>query len=255
MVRLAIAFLFAGIASANAVVITFDWPGAPGWTAGAPTAGQTKTQVFTGFNPNDLTVAINNSGAGAQGMVFNGGYPQISTSPVTGGAGVNGLQLFASSSQVFGAYVQVTISFATPVTNLSFSLWDVDKGGSYVDKIANIQALAVGGGIVGADSVTSAVSGFNSITGTGLSTVVLGTATASNSSNQGTIDITFNQQITGFSFQWSNNDPALGSQGIGLGSLIYTPIPEGDPRWISGMIAAAVIAVEYGRRRKLCAYQ
>jgi hypothetical protein len=244
------AMLFGWVASVQAVVVTFNWPAAPGWTVGTPTPGQTKTQTFTSFYPNDITVAINNSGAGPQGVVFNGGYPQIGTSPVTGGTGVNGLQLFASSSQVVGAYVQTTVSFLTPVTNLSFEIWDVDKNaGSYIDKISNIQALTDLGATVGADSVTSAVPGFNSISGAGLSTVVLGTATAANNSNQGTIDIVFNGPITQFSFQWSNNDPALGSQGIALGSLTYTPVPEFEPAYLVGVIGLAAIGFDLRRRR------
>src|SRR4029077_11727549 len=82
---------------------------------------------------------------------------------------------------------------------------------------------------VGATSVTSATPGFNTIIGTGLATVVLGTANASNTSNQGTIDITFSGPITQFSFDWSNNDAGLGAQAIALGPLTYDVVPEYDP--------------------------
>lgn len=242
---------FCSAAPLDATVVTFDWPASPGWTAGSPTPGQTTTQTFTSFYPNDLTVAINNSGAGPQGVVLQGGYPQISVTPVTGGLGVNGLQLYASSSQVVGAYIQTTVTFATPVINLSFQIWDVDRfAGQFADKISNIQALAAGGATVGPDSVTSAVAGYNSISGTGLSTVVLGTASAANNTNQGTIDITFNGPITQFSFQWSNNDAGLGAQAIALGSLIYTPIPENDCFFVAMLLNSAVIAFELRKRRK-----
>ncbi len=244
------ALLFSAAAPLHATVVTFNWPSPPGWTAGSPTPGQTRTQVFTSFYPNDLTVAINNNGAAAQGTVYQPGYPQISATPLTSGLAVNGLQLNATSSQVAGAYTQVTVSFLTPVINLTFQIWDVDKvGGQFIDQIANIQALAAGGGTVGADSVTSQVAGYNSITGTGLSTVVLGTANASNTTNQGTIDITFNGPITQFSFQWSNNDPALGAQAIALGTLIYTPIPESEYFGIAGLLCLAAIGLEVRKRR------
>lgn len=237
--------------SSNASVV-FDWPSSPGWTGGTPTAGQTAEQSFTSVNPNDITVDINNSGNGAQGVVFQNNYPQISRNPDTSGFGsTNALELLVSSSQASGTFIRTTVSFATPVTNLSFQLWDVDSvAGQFVDKIANIQALAQGGGTVGADSVTSEVAGFNSITGTGLSTVVLGTANAANNTNQGTIDITFNGPITQFSFEWSNNDPALGAQGIALGSLTYTPVPEFDPLWSTMGACVTVVGVEFVRRRK-----
>jgi hypothetical protein len=234
--------------------VTFDWPSSPGWTAGAPTAGQTDTQNFTSVNPNDITVAINNSGSGAQGMVWqtgSGGYPQISFNNDTGGfTGVNGLQLLVTSSQAVGTYIKTTITFATPVINLSFQIWDVDAvAGQFVDQIANIQALAQGGGTVGPDSVTSAVAGYNTITGSGLATVVLGTANADNSTNQGTIDITFNGPITQFSFEWSNNDAALGAQGITIGPLTYTPVREIQSAWIAAAACAVAAGLELLKRK------
>jgi len=248
------ALFFVSLANLPAVVI-FDWPSVPGWTAGAPTPGQTVSQSFTSANPNDITVAINNSGAGSQGMVWNtgsGGYPQVSRTSDTGGfPSTNGLQLLVTSSQVAGAYVQVTVSFATPVANLSFQIWDIDAvAGQFVDRISNIQGLAVGGGTVGADSVTSAVGGFNTVSGSGLGTVVLGTANASNSTNEGTIDIVFNSQITQFSFQWNNNDAGLGAQGIALGPLTYLPVPEADASGIAIAACAVASGIEFLRRKR-----
>jgi hypothetical protein len=233
-------------AVSNASVI-FDWPASPGWTAGSPTAGQTVTQSFTSVNPNDITVSVNNSGNGAQGMNFQAGYPQISANPLTDGlAGVNALQLYAINSQASGTFLKTTISFATPVASLSFQIWDVDAvAGQFVDKIANIQALAQGGGVVGADSVTSAVPGYNTITGSGLSTVILGTANANNSTNQGAINIIFNGPITQFSFEWSNNDPALGAQAIAIGSLTYSPVPENNTAYLSA--GCCLIAILFER--------
>jgi hypothetical protein len=242
--------LFISAATVDASVV-FDWPTSPGWTAGTPAAGQTKTQQFTSVNPNDITVDINNSGAGPQGMVFQANYPQISRNPDTGGFGsTNALQLLVSSSQAGGTFIKMTVSFDTPVINLTFQIWDVDAVvGQFVDKIANIQALAEGGGTVGPDSVTSAVAGFNTISGTGLSTVVTGTANANNSSNQGTIDITFNGPITQFSFEWSNNDAGLGAQGVALGPLTYTPVPETEVPWFAVAACAIAAGVELLRRK------
>ena len=242
------------VSAARLDAAMFDWPSSPGWTAGAPNPGETKSQSFTSVNPNDITVDINNSGAGPQGVVWQtgaGGYPQINFNNDTGGfSGVNALQLLVTSSQAVGNYVRTTVSFATPVINLSFQIWDVDAvAGQFVDTIANIQALAQGGGTVGANSVTSAVAGFNTITGTGLATIVRGIANANNASNQGTIDIVFNGPITQFSFEWSNNDPALGAQGIALGPLTYSPVPEIDPSWIAAAACAVAAGIELLRRK------
>jgi hypothetical protein len=233
--------------------VIFDWPTNPGWTAGTPTGGQTVTQSFTSVDPNDITVAVNNSGAGPSGMNIAAGYPQISRNPMTGGfPSTNALQLFASSSQSFGTYIETTVSFATPVINLSFQIWDVDAlAGQYADKISNIQALAQGGGTVGPDSVTNTNNSINIIIGTGLSTVALGVGSNNNNSNAGTINVTFNGPVTQFSFDWSNNDPALGQQAIALGPLAYTPVPEINFAYPgAGLCGAAILSRSIHRRRR-----
>ena len=113
------------------------------WT---PTHGQTKTQSFTSISANDITVSIYNSGVNN-----HGGYPAINSTETTSGlSGVNALQLYLDNSAAVGNVLRVTVSFAYAVTNVSFSLWDCDaSAGQFVDKFANIQATAVGGGTVG----------------------------------------------------------------------------------------------------------
>ena len=234
--------------------VVFNWPNPPGWTAGSPGPGATATQQFTSVNPNDITVDINNNGVAASGATWQTNYPQINSTQSTGGfSGVNGLQLYVISQASVSSYVRTTVTFATPVINLSFQIWDVDSlPGQFADKISNIQGLALGGGTVGPNSVTSVTPGFNTITGTGLSTVVLGTANAANNTNQGSINITFTGQITQFSFDWSNNDGALGAQAIALGPLTYDPVPETDS--VCSLAATCLVAIlgqRVYRRRKV----
>ena len=227
---------------------TFNWPSPPGWTAGTPATGQTVSQSFTdGVSPNDVTVSIYNSGVNNQT-----GYPAIDSTNTTGGfTGVNALQLYISSTPTMGNYLKTTVSFASPVVNLSFQLWDVDKSaGQFIDYITNLQAIAQGGGTVGATSVSSAVSGYNTITGTGLSTVIAGTKSATNTTNQGTINITFAGPITQFSFQWSNNDAGLGQQAIGLGPLTYEVVPEAQSLCsVTAACLAAILCRRLSRRK------
>jgi hypothetical protein len=238
--------------SAQASVV-FNWPSPPGWTAGTPAPGQTVTQSFTSVDPNDITAAINNNGVSGSGATWQTNYPQINSTQSTGGfSGTNALQLYATAQNSVTSYIRTTVTFATPVINLSFQLWDVDSvPGQFTDKISNIQALALGGGTVGATSVTSVTPGFNTITGTGLATVVLGTANAANNTNQGSINITFSGQITQFSFDWSNNDPALGAQAIALGPLTYDPVPEADSvRSVVATCLVAIVGEKVHRRRR-----
>ena len=232
--------------------VVFDWPSPPGWTAGAPAPGQTKTQSFTSVDPNDITVDINNNGVSAMGATWQTNYPQINSTQSTGGfSGVNGLQLYVTAQNSVTSYIRTTVTFATPVINLSFQIWDVDSlPGQFADKVWNIQALAVGGTTVGASAVTSVTPGYNTITGTGLATVVLGTANAANNTNQGSIDITFSGPITQFSFDWSNNDAGLGAQAIALGPLTYDPVPEYDSACSVGATCLTAILGEKIRRRR-----
>jgi hypothetical protein len=249
--RLCLMLALCSIAVAAKGSVVFNWPGS-GWTAGTPGPGTTASQQFTSVNPNDITVDVNNNGVLPVGATFQANYPQISATPVTGGfTGVNALQLYVASQANVASFIRTTVTFDTPVINLSFQIWDVDSiAGQFADKIWNIQAVAQGGGTVGATSVTSATPGFNVITGTGLATIVLGTANAANNTNQGSINITFSGPITQFSFDWSNNDPGLGAQAIALGPLTYDVVPEYDPAF--GALAACLTAIlgEKLRRRK-----
>jgi hypothetical protein len=228
----------------------FDWPSG-GWTAGSPAPGQTVSQSFTSINPNDISLSINNNGNSNQGGTWQSGYPQISASPLTGGfTGIQAVQLYVSSQTSNASYIRTTVTFDTSVINLSFEIWDVDAiAGQFADKISNIQALASGGSIVGPSSVTSGTPGYNTISGIGLSTVVLGTANAANNTDQGTIDITFSGPITQFSFDWSNNDPALGAQAIGLGSLTYTAVPETSTGWLVSLLSLVAVRFAVFQKR------
>jgi hypothetical protein len=248
---LAAVCLFTAGAAQGSVV--FDWPSPPGWTAGAPTPGQTRTQQFTSVNPNDITVDINNNGVSGSGATWQAGYPQISANPLTGGLATNALQLYVSSQSSTSSYIRTTITFDTPVANLSFQIWDVDAvAGQFADKIFNIQGIDLSSNAVGPTSVTSVTPGYNTISGTGLSTVVLGTANAANNTNQGSINITFSGQITSFSFDWSNNDAGLGAQAIGLGALTYDPVPEVDQAFgTAALCLTAVLGEKLKRRRRV----
>jgi hypothetical protein len=241
----AIALFCSGQAEATLVVFPNT-----GWTAGAPAAGQTTSQTFSGTP--GLTVSINNNGSAAQGATWASGYPALNSTQTTGGfTGENGLQLYATSTSATTAYILTTVTFASPVTNVSFQIWDVDKlAGQFVDTITSIQALSDLGAVQAASSVTSAVSGFNSITGSGLGFVVTGTNGAGNTTNQGTIDVSFTGPITQFSFKWSNTDPGLGGQAIGLGQINYSVVPEMNALFPIATLLVAVGGTAMWRKHK-----
>ncbi len=220
-----------------------------GWTAGSPAPGQTLNQNFTSGGQN-ITVSVNNNGNSSSGASWQNNYPAFNSTQTTGGfSGQVGLQLFASTTSSTSAYVLTTVSFASPVTNVSFQIWDVDKSaGQFIDTISAIQALSSTGVVQAASSVTSAVAGYNTITGSGLGISIAGTNGASNTTNQGTINISFSGPITQFSFRWGNGDSGLGQQAIGLGNINFTAVPEKDALWpIVGLLTG--LAVMRTRRK------
>ena len=249
-----------GLVAALAIVVCspevgratmLNWP-TSGWTAGSPDPGETYSQTFTVVDPNDVTVSVNNNGNSSTGATWQPSYPDMNSTKLTGGlSGVNALQLFVSAQSSTSSYIETTVTFAAPVTNLSFQIWDVDaKPGQFIDKIFNVQAVTPGNGVVGADSITSEVAGYNTISGSGLATVILGTATASDTTNQGTIDIVFSGPITQFSFDWSNDDSGLGAQAIGLGPLTYTIVPEPAVPWCSAVVCLAALITHWRFHRR-----
>lgn len=222
-------------------------PSSPGWTAGAPAAGQTVTQTFAG-TPN-VTISINNNGTAASGAIWSAGYPAINSTKTTGGyTGQNALQLWSTSTASTSAFVRTTVAFASPVNNVSFQLWDVDKSaGQFVDTISSIKALSDTGTVQAASSVTGAVAGYTTITGSGLGIVVNGAAAATNTTNQGTVNVSFTGWITQFSFDWSNSDAGLGAQAIGLGQIDFSVVPEASALWPVLALLAAMVGAQQWR--------
>ncbi|MDQ6625646.1 MAG: hypothetical protein M3Y69_05825 [Verrucomicrobiota bacterium] len=146
----------------------------------------------------------------------------------------------------------MTVAFASAVTNVSFQLWDVDaSAGQFVDQVSQIKAISDLGVTQGASSISSAVAGFNTISGSGLSAVITGTANAGNATNQGTINVSFSGPITQFSFIWRNTDAALGAQAIALGEISYSVVPEMNATWgLLGLLGVAATHRWLSRKRR-----
>jgi hypothetical protein len=234
-----ITFLCAALLALHAKATVLALPNS--WTGGSPAPGATGSQTFTSSGQT-ATISVNNNGTSATGATWAAGYPAFNSTQTTGGLSPlqNGLQLYATSTSSTSAFILTTVTFATAVTNVSFEIWDVDKSATqFVDTITGIQALAFyTGAVQGASSVTSAVPNtYNTVQGSGLSFRVDGTAGASNTTNQGTVTISFTGPITQFSFLWSNTDPGLGGQAIGVGNINFTPVPEVSALWpVAGLL-------------------
>lgn len=213
--------------------VTFDWASAPAGSWNTVLASGTSETVdyFKGGSGFGVAVTVFNNGETLATDTGGTGAPAVFTTGtgfLDGGTNTRGLVFNASTTASTASYSQVTINFnyVNGVKNVSFAIWDVDSGGGWIDKIANISATAVGGATVFPTTFTSAVAGFNTIAGANGTLAATGTASAANTGangNQGNINVAFTQNVTSITFQYSN---ALAgtrtTQHIGVGDITFT---------------------------------
>lgn len=229
------ALLGFGAVSSHALVL--DWDSLT-WTAGS----LSQSYDIDPSNPdNDITVS-------ATSTSFNSGYPRLATSPSGGlSPAQDSLMLNVNwSSRSQSTTLTVDFSYADGVEGVTFSLFDVDAGTntplSYQDEISNIAAYYDAGYTIAPDSVTGSPN--NSVTGSGLSYNVVGTAPSSDSSSNANVQIAFNGPIKGFQFTFSpgpssRSDPS--SQTIAMYDINFLPvIPEAGvvPAAAAGLVLA-----------------
>ena len=256
---------------ATAYSAVFDWATTPAWTGNSPAIGASETVNYAGTG---VSVTLTNTGATWD--TGNGGpYPTViagGTGFLSNGGTQNALILRALSQASNATYVQVTIDFSSVayplgVNNVSFQLWDIDStvtgGNNFIDKISNIQAIAVGGGTVYPDTVnnthtSNAGTQYSIISGSGASLAVAGdplVAGAANNTDQGQVNIGFSQTVQSITFQWSNSaDPSNGGLGllqqtVGIGSISFTPVPEVGSAAGALALCGSLLCVGRMRRR------
>ena len=153
----------------------------------------------------------------------------------------------------------ITITFSAAYTqglsNVSFTLFDIDSSGTFIDQVRSISATSVTG-----TTIAPTITGYgpNVIhTGTGVNQVLTGNGLSPDTgagSGNGNATISFNvdgiRSIT-FTFGEPTAGPANPSgQNFGLSNINYTPVPEVNPT-----IAAACVCL-FGllalKRRRLC---
>src|SRR3954447_22075351 len=235
--------------AAHAVVL--DWS-TVAWTAGATTGGANLDPTLPG---NEVTVDL------------TGDLNRLTSDPVSGSSTPAVLTTFQGgltsadhSLHVFvnaGTKTEITVtitfsaSYALGANNVSFTLFDIDKG---VDNefIKNIRGTAVDG-----SQVAPSISGLGSavsLSGTGVAQLLTGNVASPNTgagSGNGNATISFGStslRSLAFAFDNSNGAPRL--QEFGLYDLSFTPVPEANPA--AGFAALCVAASFYAwRRRKI----
>src|SRR5256712_1201290 len=218
------------------VMETLDWDKQT-WVAGA-TAGS--YAVAGGTVSVTLTVR-NADGSLAAGNPYTAGYPADGQALSDGDLAQNNLQLavkaggFANSGQ----YVDITIAFSQPggVSNVSFSLFDIDTGvagGSptgFVDKITvsgtNSDGTIVPASVTRDSRVAAGAQTWTATTAPG-STTITGTNPSANigaTAEKGTAIVGFDQSgITQISLKYQNVNIAY-AQSIGLHDIAFDVAP------------------------------
>lgn len=229
-----------------------DWD-TQNWTD--TTDPYSQTFMVSGVN---VTVAI----TGDTSYIQSGGY---GTSPnengsQNGGSGGNALYLYVDYATTgpwwdrdYGneKSITVTISFASPVTAASFSIFDIDySSGGFTDQIRNVSAT---------DSVSiyyPTISGTNSsyttVAGSGASATVTGIQSSTDGASTGNATFTFGgNEVTSISFTYGNASSAPSNpsgQSIGLGDITYTVVPEASTMTAAFLLGLWALAEARWRR-------
>jgi hypothetical protein len=244
--------------------VTLDWDTVT-WTAGALTkgfdidpskAGNDVTVTVSGnttqlttelVSPNPMTPAITTD--------FQGG---LTTAQNTLCLAVN----FTNQSQSVTVTVDFSALYTAGVQNVSFNLFDIDfasaTGNTYQDMLSSITATSIDGTTLIAPTITTSVA--NTRTGSGLTQVVTGIASATDvGTNTGNGNDTINfgtAAIKSLTFTYGSGsgtvpDPTY--QHVGIHDITFTPVPELNPAWSalgSCLVAAALILRHSAKFRK-----
>jgi hypothetical protein len=239
--------------------VTLDWD-AVTWTPGSLSNSYDIDPSKAG---NDITLSV--SGNTAQ-LAPKGGSPiPANLNIIEGGLSPvqNSLVLhldLANQSQSVTVTVDFSSLYTAGVSNVSFTLFDVDFSSSaFQDQIRSIQALSIDGSTLIAPTITT--NSANSLNGTtGLGQIVTGMSNNTDTgatSGTGNVTISFGgNAIKSFTFVYGSGatapaDPTV--QGIALHDITFTPVPEINPAWsafASCLVAAALILRHSAKFRK-----
>jgi hypothetical protein len=265
-VRRFLAFILGLFLVSAAHAVTVDWDTLT-WTAGSLTNSYDVDPAKPG---NDVTVTVSGNTAQLQPELLspNPMTPAITTDFQGGlGAAPNTLCLavnFANQSQGITVTVDFSALYALGVQNVSFTLFDIDfanvSGSStYQDQLSSITALSIDGTTLVAPTITTSAN--NSLSGSGLTQVVNGTASTVDTgagSGNGNVTISFGATaIKSFTFTYGSGGPSGVTdptyQHVGIYDITFTPVPEINPAWSalgSCLVAAGLILRHSAKFRK-----
>lgn len=256
------ASIFALSTAARAVVV--DWDTLT-WTPGSLSNSYDIDPSQAG---NDITVTVSGNTAQLQPEIVSP-YPMTPaiTTNFQGGLGTaeNTLALavnFTNQSQGITVTIDFSALYTLGVQDVSFTLFDIDfaAGGSsnYQDQLRAITATSIDGITLVAPTITTSAN--NTLSGSGLTQVVNGTASTPDlgaGSGNGNVTISFGTTaIKSLTFTYGSGsgtaaDPTY--QHVGIYNLTFTPVPEINPAWsalASCLVAGALILRHSAKFRK-----
>jgi hypothetical protein len=258
----ATALLFATICAPSSA-ITLNWGTEP-WAAGSL---QNSFNIDPANPGNDVTVTVSGNTSVLQPELVapNPMTPAV-TAAFQGGAGSpqNSLCIatnFANQTQGITVTVDYSAQYTQGVTNVSFTIFDVDFGNSsgsnYQDQIRSIMAVGIDGTLI-APTITTSVS--NVLSGTGLNQVVNGvTSTSDTGPTSGNANVTISfgtNAIRSFTFTYGSGSGTVANptyQHIGMSNVVFTPVPEMNPAFgasLSCIVAMLLVLRHNARHRK-----
>jgi hypothetical protein len=255
--------LFFAFLSDPSSALTINWGTEP-WAAGSL---QNSYDIDPSRPGNDVTVTVSgNTGVLQQELTgTNPMTPAVAQSFQGGyGSAQNSLCIatnFANQSQGITVTVDFSAQYTQGVTNVSFTIFDVDfsnvSGNTYQDQLRNIRAVGMDGSLI-APTITTSVN--NVLSGTGLNQVVNGTvSTADLGAGSGNANVTISfgtNAIRSFTFTYGSGsgtvpDPTY--QHIGMSNIVFTPVPEINPAFgasLSCLVAGLLVLRHNARHRK-----
>jgi hypothetical protein len=258
----ATALLFA-LLSATSSALTINWGTEP-WAAGSL---QNSYDIDPSRPGNDVTVTVSgNTGVLQPELTGSNPMTPAVAQSFQGGAGSvqNSLCIatdFANQSQGITVTVDFSAQYTQGVTNVSFTIFDVDfsnaSGNTYQDQIRNIRAVGIDGSLIAPTITTSAN---NVLSGTGLNQVVNGTvSTVDLGAGSGNANVTIsfgNAAIRSFTFTYGSGTGTVANptyQHIGMSNVSFTPVPEMNPAFgasLSCLVAGLLVLRHNARHRK-----
>ena len=233
------------------------------WNAQSWTYGNT-SKTFVNLNGSGVDVTVTISGNTGN---FVSGYPRI-TNPSSGGFGggypnnvSDNLELFVNHSSTSQS-ITVSVTFSQEVENVSFSLFDLDRGTknkgeyAYIDQVANVKASLNGGSDFGATA--SFNTGYIDVAGSGTTAEYYGSQIAvDNASGNANLGLSFGSSLNKFSYVYGNRDTGGNKtqanpdqQGIGFYDISFTKVGPVVPEPSTVFSLAGIGLVIFWRQRK-----